>query len=467
MKPARRPSAASPATVLAADPPLSLARRPHRFVEPRRLGFVDQPHRSLRHALGGDECVAGVGDHVDDRIADRQHVEAVCGHESSGNRWKRVIASSRRERRERATLRRASRSCVGIVRAMRRLSCTPSPVVLHRSARRRSARPRRSVPAPQLRGGLIGLTAAELVQRLGSPALQIREGQSLKLQFRSPSCILDAYLYRPAGGQGAERVDPCRHARALRRRHRPERLHRCAGPALKLLHRPVRGFRDHRIGIVEMRPHVLGQARIAAIARRDQAIADHPVAPDALDRRSGEHLPERRIVERQQIAKAWCREFGSRQERAIGLAPPRRSCSTGRPPGNRRSRRCGCRSPREIPPGSALNARWSDRKCSAAHRSGWARRMPVSGRRRGSACSCRNAAVAGASGSSSRLVRMIPRNSQLPCSRLTRLVCLPCQPMPAAALSGFSITGAVSTNTFSSRRRAIDDEPRQRLQRPS
>ena len=45
---------------------------------------------------------------------------------------------------------------------------------------------------------------------------------------------------------------------------------------------------------------------------------------------------------------------------------------------------------------------------------------------------------------------MMPRNSQLPCSRLTRLVCLPCQPIPAAALSGFSITGAVSTNTFSS-----------------
>ena len=45
---------------------------------------------------------------------------------------------------------------------------------------------------------------------------------------------------------------------------------------------------------------------------------------------------------------------------------------------------------------------------------------------------------------------MTPRNSQLPCSRLSRLVCLPCQPMPAAADSGFSITGAVSTNTLSS-----------------
>ena len=72
---------------------------------------------------------------------------------------------------------------------------------------------------------------------------------------------------------------------------------------------------------------------------------------------------------------------------------------------------------------------------------------------------------AGASGSSSRLVRITPRNSQLPCSRLTRLVCLPCQPIPAACASGFSITGAVSTNTFSSDGACVDDEPRQRLQR--
>jgi len=61
-------------------------------------------------------------------------------------------------------------------------------------------------PAPQLRGDLIGMTAGELVQRLGTPALQIREGQSLKLQFRSPSCILDAYLYPAVSGGGGARV---------------------------------------------------------------------------------------------------------------------------------------------------------------------------------------------------------------------------------------------------------------------
>ena len=61
-------------------------------------------------------------------------------------------------------------------------------------------------PAPQVRGELIGLTAGELVQRLGTPALQIREGSGLKLQFRAASCILDAYLYMPASGHGPERV---------------------------------------------------------------------------------------------------------------------------------------------------------------------------------------------------------------------------------------------------------------------
>ena len=52
---------------------------------------------------------------------------------------------------------------------------------------------------------LIGLTAGELVQRFGSPALQVREGAGLKLQFRRAGCVLDAYLYAPAAG-AAERV---------------------------------------------------------------------------------------------------------------------------------------------------------------------------------------------------------------------------------------------------------------------
>jgi hypothetical protein len=61
-------------------------------------------------------------------------------------------------------------------------------------------------PAPPERGDLIGLTTGELIQKFGVPALQIHEGSSLKLQFRSRQCVLDAYLYPPVNGRGLERV---------------------------------------------------------------------------------------------------------------------------------------------------------------------------------------------------------------------------------------------------------------------
>lgn len=64
--------------------------------------------------------------------------------------------------------------------------------------------PVQPVQAPQLRSAIVGLTAAELVQRFGTPALQIREGESLKLQFRNGQCVLDAYLYPT--GQAPHRV---------------------------------------------------------------------------------------------------------------------------------------------------------------------------------------------------------------------------------------------------------------------
>ncbi len=59
-------------------------------------------------------------------------------------------------------------------------------------------------PAPSrhdTRGGLIGLNASQLVSRLGNPALQIREGSSVKLQFRNSRCVLDAYLYPQSGNE--------------------------------------------------------------------------------------------------------------------------------------------------------------------------------------------------------------------------------------------------------------------------
>jgi hypothetical protein len=60
-------------------------------------------------------------------------------------------------------------------------------------------------PQPQETGSLVGLSAQDLVGRFGAPALQVREGSSLKLQFRGVGCVLDAYLY-PSGGSGALKV---------------------------------------------------------------------------------------------------------------------------------------------------------------------------------------------------------------------------------------------------------------------
>ena len=62
-------------------------------------------------------------------------------------------------------------------------------------------------PAPtRPRSAIVGLSASELVAHFGNPALQVREGVGLKLQFRSPRCVLDAYLYPPESGSGVPRV---------------------------------------------------------------------------------------------------------------------------------------------------------------------------------------------------------------------------------------------------------------------
>ena len=57
-------------------------------------------------------------------------------------------------------------------------------------------------PVQQVRQtSLYGLDAQELVGHFGKPKLQIREGNSVKLQFRGNRCVLDAYLYPARDGQ--------------------------------------------------------------------------------------------------------------------------------------------------------------------------------------------------------------------------------------------------------------------------
>jgi hypothetical protein len=77
-------------------------------------------------------------------------------------------------------------------------ACAPRPQAQPQPA---PVQPTQVVPPPQPRASqLVGLTMSELVGHFGSPALQVREGTSLKLQFRGRSCVLDAYLYPSRDG---------------------------------------------------------------------------------------------------------------------------------------------------------------------------------------------------------------------------------------------------------------------------
>jgi hypothetical protein len=99
---------------------------------------------------------------------------------------------------------------VGILVGMRRLSIA-SALLLSACATRPPQAEVLSLPAapqqaPRVQSGMIGLTASELVRQLGRPYMQIREGTSIKLQFRHQSCVLDAYLYPTGNGSGPLRV---------------------------------------------------------------------------------------------------------------------------------------------------------------------------------------------------------------------------------------------------------------------
>ena len=80
-------------------------------------------------------------------------------------------------------------------------ACAPRPAV--RPSPAQPAPPTQQ--SPHIRSDLIGMTAGELAQRFGRPAIQVREGPGIKLQFRG-ACVLDAYLYPPDDGRGPERV---------------------------------------------------------------------------------------------------------------------------------------------------------------------------------------------------------------------------------------------------------------------
>ena len=51
-------------------------RRPHGIVDRKRARFVDQRHGAFMHALRDQKILLGAGDHVDDGVADAEHVVA-------------------------------------------------------------------------------------------------------------------------------------------------------------------------------------------------------------------------------------------------------------------------------------------------------------------------------------------------------------------------------------------------------
>ena len=73
---------------------------------------------------------------------------------------------------------------------------TPAP-----SARPGGFIPPRVMTMPGLEG-VIGSNAAALTTVFGTPRLQVREGDAVKLQFNGEACVLDVYLYPLT--QGAE-----------------------------------------------------------------------------------------------------------------------------------------------------------------------------------------------------------------------------------------------------------------------
>jgi len=92
---------------------------------------------------------------------------------------------------------------------MRRLLALSLTLIVAACATRPQPQPETpTVQSPTTRepGAIVGLTPQELVGHFGNPALQVREGVGLKLQFRSNRCILDAYLYPPESGSGVQRV---------------------------------------------------------------------------------------------------------------------------------------------------------------------------------------------------------------------------------------------------------------------
>ena len=86
----------------------------------------------------------------------------------------------------------------------------PQPTAAH-PAPALNAAPLPPIQVQQLPGvaGVIGADAATLIRMFGKPRLDVREGDTRKLQFVGQPCVLDIYLYplSPGGRAGASFVN--------------------------------------------------------------------------------------------------------------------------------------------------------------------------------------------------------------------------------------------------------------------
>ena len=108
------------------------------------------------------------------------------------------------------------------------------------------------------------------------------------------------------------------------------------------------------------------------------------VAAQALHRRLAEQAPGRPASSSSARSARRGAVNSARGRKAASPVRLGRTCSRDRPPGSRRSRRCGCPwAPRNSRVQCGPCARWSGRRCSAGHPAGRARGRRRSGRCRG------------------------------------------------------------------------------------
>jgi hypothetical protein len=156
------------------------------------------------HPLSLEKLVVRIGDHIDDGIANGEHVEASVGHEISGKKrgemarlaahWVTSNLASEKPRGHSLSMRRFALASILLLAACAtRPEQPPAP-----------EQPGPVVPAQRQVTRLTGMTTHDVTAHFGRPALQVQEGASLKLQFRGNYCVLDVYLY--PGPNGVLRV---------------------------------------------------------------------------------------------------------------------------------------------------------------------------------------------------------------------------------------------------------------------